>query len=70
MPTSRHPTPWGATSRAAELDLLMARAFRLAGASDSSEMYASYVRSAWRNADPEVKAELLRFERDSTNEAP
>lgn len=48
----------------------MARAFRLAGASDSSEMYASYVRSAWRNADPEVKAELLRFERDSTNEAP
>ncbi|HEX5436562.1 MAG TPA: hypothetical protein VFW98_05365, partial [Gemmatimonadaceae bacterium] len=41
-----------------QLDLLMALAFRSSGMPDSSAVYARYVRTAWRNADPEVKARL------------
>jgi DNA-binding SARP family transcriptional activator/predicted Zn-dependent protease/TolB-like protein len=41
-----------------ELDLYMALAFRAAGEPDSSAVYASYVRTAWKHADPEVRAEL------------
>jgi DNA-binding SARP family transcriptional activator/predicted Zn-dependent protease/TolB-like protein len=45
-----------------ELDLYMALAFRQAGKPDSSAVYAGYVRTAWKHADPEVSAklELLR----------
>jgi predicted Zn-dependent protease len=41
-----------------ELDLLMAEAFGRAGMRDSSAHYAAYVRSAWRDADPEVRSLL------------
>lgn len=41
-----------------ELDWWMARAFAAAGEADSARVYASYVRSAWQNADAEVKARL------------
>jgi tetratricopeptide (TPR) repeat protein len=41
-----------------ELDLLMAEAFSRAGMRDSSARYAGYVRSAWADADPEVKSLL------------
>ncbi|MEP6619551.1 MAG: BTAD domain-containing putative transcriptional regulator [bacterium] len=37
-----------------ELDELMARAFSVAGARDSAVVYAGYVRTAWRHADPEI----------------
>jgi predicted Zn-dependent protease/TolB-like protein len=45
-----------------ELDLYMALAFREAGKPDSGSVYAGYVRTAWRHADPAVRAklELLR----------
>jgi DNA-binding SARP family transcriptional activator/tetratricopeptide (TPR) repeat protein len=46
-----------------ELDLYMALAFRAAGEADSSAVYARYVRHAWADADPEVKAELAALER-------
>jgi tetratricopeptide (TPR) repeat protein len=45
-----------------ELDLLMARAFQRAGTPDSSTVYATYVRRAWRDADPEIKAQLSLLE--------
>jgi hypothetical protein len=38
-----------------ELDYWMARAFSEAGNRDSARVYAGYVRSAWRDADPEVR---------------
>jgi predicted Zn-dependent protease len=41
-----------------EIDLLMAEAFGRAGMRDSSALYAGYVRSAWKDADPEVKSLL------------
>jgi DNA-binding SARP family transcriptional activator/predicted Zn-dependent protease/TolB-like protein len=41
-----------------ELDLLMAEAFSRAGMRDSSARYAGHVRSAWADADPEVKSLL------------
>ncbi len=41
-----------------ELDLLMAEAFGRAGMRDSSAHYAAFVRSAWRDADPEVRSLL------------
>lgn len=42
-----------------ELDYLMALAFAKSGASDSAAVYASRVRAAWHDADPEVER-LLR----------
>ena len=57
------PDGMGRYEPRSELDLLMAAAFRQAGMSDSSKVYASYVRRAWANADPEVKTRLLRFDR-------
>ncbi|MGE0554777.1 MAG: BTAD domain-containing putative transcriptional regulator [Gemmatimonadales bacterium] len=41
-----------------ELDFLMALAFRQAGRVDSSRVYEAYVRKAWADADPEVRALL------------
>ncbi|MEZ4585327.1 MAG: BTAD domain-containing putative transcriptional regulator [Gemmatimonadales bacterium] len=41
-----------------ELDFLMALAFRQAGHVDSSRVYEGYVRKAWVEADPEVRALL------------
>lgn len=38
-----------------ELDFRMARAFEAAGATDSARAYAAHARSAWRDADPEVR---------------
>ena len=38
-----------------EIDLLMAHAYREAGDAENARLYEGYVRSAWRNADPEVK---------------
>ena len=45
-----------------ELDLYMALAFREAGQADSSAVYASHVRAAWKHADPEVRAKLRAIE--------
>lgn len=41
-----------------ELDWWMSRAFSAAGQPDSARVYAAYVRSAWRRADPLVLARL------------
>jgi DNA-binding SARP family transcriptional activator/TolB-like protein len=41
-----------------ELDWWMSRAFVAAGDPDSARVYAGYVRSAWRHADPAVAARL------------
>jgi hypothetical protein len=41
-----------------ELDWWMSRAFTSAGQQDSARIYAAYVRSAWRNADPPTRARL------------
>lgn len=38
-----------------ELDLEMARAFRAAGQADSAAVYEARVRTAWADADPEVR---------------
>jgi len=38
-----------------ELDYWMARAFAQAGERDSARVYGDYVRSAWRDADPEIR---------------
>jgi DNA-binding SARP family transcriptional activator len=38
-----------------ELDYWMAQAFAEAGERDSARTYAGYVRSAWRDADPEIR---------------
>lgn len=41
-----------------ELDWWMARAFAAAGVRDSARMYGEFVRSAWKDADPSVRARL------------
>ncbi len=41
-----------------ELDWWTARAFEAAGQRDSALVYAGYVRTAWKNADPSVRARL------------
>ncbi len=41
-----------------ELDWWMARAFSAAGRPDSARVYAGYVGSAWRDAEPAVRARL------------
>jgi DNA-binding SARP family transcriptional activator/TolB-like protein len=41
-----------------ELDYWMAQTFAQAGAVDSARTYAAFVRSAWRDADPEVRRRL------------
>jgi len=44
-----------------EMDFVMARAFARAGRRDSAHVYADYVRAAWRDADPEVRATLAEL---------
>jgi tetratricopeptide (TPR) repeat protein len=44
-----------------QLDFWSARMFAQAGEADSARMYAGYVRSAWRNADPEIKKQLAQL---------
>ena len=41
-----------------ELDWWMSRAFAAAHQPDSAAVYAAYVRQAWRNADPPLRARL------------
>jgi DNA-binding SARP family transcriptional activator/predicted Zn-dependent protease len=41
-----------------QLDYHMARTFARAGQADSARVYAAYVRTAWRDADPEIKKQL------------
>jgi hypothetical protein len=41
-----------------EIDWWLARTFAAAGQRDSAHVYAGYVRSAWRAADPAVRARL------------
>ncbi len=41
-----------------EIDWWMARAFALAGQTDSARVYAQYTREAWRHADPVIRARL------------
>lgn len=41
-----------------ELDYLMSISFAQAGILDSARAYASYVRTEWRDADPEIKRQL------------
>jgi hypothetical protein len=53
------PDAMGRYEPRSELDYFMALAFRRAGALDSAGVYERYARSAWTNADPEVK-QLLR----------
>ena len=38
-----------------ELDYLMSVAFKAAQRSDSASVYRSYVETAWKNGDPEVR---------------
>jgi hypothetical protein len=40
----------------AELDFWMSRAF---GEADSARVHSSYVERAWRNAEPEVRRQLV-----------
>jgi tetratricopeptide (TPR) repeat protein len=44
-----------------ELDYRMALTFAQAGEADSARVYAGYVRTAWRDADPEVRRLLTRL---------
>jgi tetratricopeptide (TPR) repeat protein len=44
-----------------EFDYRMARIFAQAGQQDSARVYAAYVRSAWRDADPEIRRLLDRL---------
>ena len=44
-----------------ELDYRMARTFAQAGAQDSARVYVAYVRSAWRDADPEIRRLLAKL---------
>jgi DNA-binding SARP family transcriptional activator/TolB-like protein len=60
------PDAMGRYEPRSELDLLMAVAFERAGMRDSSAVYAGYVRRAWRDADPEVKAELALLDSRET----
>jgi predicted Zn-dependent protease len=57
------PDAMGRYEPRSELDLLMAESFLRAGELDSATVYADYVRSAWRNADPEPRARLAEFEK-------
>jgi hypothetical protein len=41
-----------------ELDYQMAQMFTQVGEADSARTYASYVRRAWRDADPEVRRRM------------
>jgi tetratricopeptide (TPR) repeat protein len=41
-----------------EIDYWMSIAFTRVGESDSARVYAAYVRRAWQNADPEVRARI------------
>jgi predicted Zn-dependent protease len=41
-----------------EIDYWMSIAFTRVGESDSARVYAGYVRRAWQNADPEVRARI------------
>ncbi|HEU4989320.1 MAG TPA: hypothetical protein VFT41_06040 [Gemmatimonadaceae bacterium] len=41
-----------------EIEYDLARAFARAGEGDSARVYAQWVRTAWRDADPEVRAKL------------
>lgn len=43
------------------LDFLMAKSFQAAGMADSTAVYAGYVRTAWKDADPEVKRLLAQL---------
>lgn len=43
-----------------ELDWLMVEAFRAAGRADSAVIYEQWVREAWAEADPEIRAKLDR----------
>lgn len=52
------PDAMGRYLTRSELDLLMADAFARAGMRDSSAHYAAFVRSAWSEADPEVRSLL------------
>ncbi len=56
------PDAMGRYEPRSELDLLMSLAFAAAGQRDSSDTYARYVRTAWRRADPEVRAELRQLD--------
>jgi DNA-binding SARP family transcriptional activator/tetratricopeptide (TPR) repeat protein len=44
-----------------QLDYHMARAFVQAGEPDSARIYSSYVRAAWRDADPEIRRQLAQL---------
>jgi len=44
-----------------QLDYHMARAFAQAGEADSARVYAGYVRTAWRDADPEIRRQLAQL---------
>jgi tetratricopeptide (TPR) repeat protein len=41
-----------------QLDLLMAKSYAAAGVADSAAAYSGYVRTAWRDADPGIRARL------------
>jgi len=43
------------------LDFLMAKSFQAAGMTDSAAVYAGYVRTAWKDADPEIKRLLAEL---------
>jgi DNA-binding SARP family transcriptional activator/tetratricopeptide (TPR) repeat protein len=44
-----------------QLDYHMARTFAQAGDADSARVYAGYVRTAWRDADPEIRRQLAQL---------
>jgi hypothetical protein len=44
-----------------QIDFHMARAFAQAGEADSARVYAGYVRTAWRDADPEIRRQLAQL---------
>jgi hypothetical protein len=44
-----------------QLDFHMARTFAQAGEADSARVYAAYVRTAWRDADPEIRRQLAQL---------
>lgn len=61
-----HAAPLDAMGRYlphSEVDWRMALAFRAAGMPDSARVYAGYVRAAWRDADPQVRARLASLPR-------
>lgn len=42
-----------------ELDFWMSKSFEAAGLSDSARVYSAYVEGAWKNADPEVRRQVI-----------